>query len=176
MIETHPFGNFVPPGARYLILGSFTGRQALKGKAYTEDEYNWFYGTKRNQFWPILEAVYGLELKDRQSRQDLLARLGIAMADIIYQCERKAGNNLNSNLINVVYNIKPIEELLENNQIAKIFFSSRYVEGKFRQVFKSTINRHPDTELVTLPCPSPRYAQMTKDQKIKRYKELLPQV
>lgn len=31
MIETHPFGNFVPADAKYLILGSFTGKEAVKG-------------------------------------------------------------------------------------------------------------------------------------------------
>jgi len=28
MIETHPFGSFVPPDARYIICGSFTGKEA----------------------------------------------------------------------------------------------------------------------------------------------------
>ena len=112
MIETHPFGNFVPQKVSYLILGSFTGRQAVKGEAAFEDGYDWFYGTRRNQFWPILEAVYKLELKDKQSRQALLARLGMAMADIILQCERKAGNNLDANLANIVYNTAAVGEIL----------------------------------------------------------------
>jgi hypoxanthine-DNA glycosylase len=175
MIETHPFGSFVPPGAKYLILGSFTGRQAVKGKPFTDDTYDWFYGLKRNQFWPILEAVYGRDLKNKQSRQNLLIELHIAMADIIYQCERKNGSNLDNNLINIVYATDEIIQILENNHINSIFFTSRYVEIKFRRYFKGTISLHPTIELMTLPSPSPRYAQMTKEEKIKKYIELLPQ-
>jgi hypoxanthine-DNA glycosylase len=173
MIETHPFGNFVPPKARYLILGSFTGRQAVKGKSFTEESYDWFYGRKQNQFWPIIEAVYGRALPDKASRQKLLAGLGIAMADIIYQCERRESNNLDNSLTNIVYNGK-LAELLDKNKLRKIFFSSRFVEAKFKQAFKGAISAHPEIELVTLPSPSPRYARMTKEEKIRKYRELLP--
>ncbi len=174
MIETHPFGSFVPSGSMYLILGSFAGRQAVKGKPFTEDTYDWFYALKRNQFWPILEEVYKRDLKSKQSKQELLTELRTAIADIIYQCERESGNNLDSNLVNIVYATKEITAILENNQISRIFFTSRYAEKHFRRAFRDIINRHPSTELVTLPSPSPRYARMTKGQKVKRYKELLP--
>ena len=140
MIETHPFGNSVPLNAKYLILGSFTGRQAVKGTPFTDDSYDWFYGTKRNQFWPILEAVYGVELKSKITRQALFARLGIAIADIIYQCEREEGNNLDKNLINIVYNSKAIRGILEENPIKKIFFTSRYVENRFKHAINNIIN------------------------------------
>lgn len=176
MIETHPFGKFVPPNAKYLILGSFTGRQAVKRETVTDDSYDWFYGTKRNQFWPILETVYERELKSKLAKQELFTKLGIAMADIIYQCERKEGNNLDSNLINIVYNSDAITEILEKNQINKIFFTSRFVENKFNKVFKIVLNHYPNIKLITLPSPSPRYARLSKEQKIARYKELFPEI
>jgi hypoxanthine-DNA glycosylase len=175
MVETHVFGNFVPLNAEYLILGSFTGRQAVKDTAATDDAYDWFYGTKRNQFWPILEDVYGIELRDKHSKQELFTKLGIAIADIIYQCERRDDSNLDNNLINMVYNIESITEILENNQIKKILFTSKFVEDRFMKVFKEVVNRHPSIQYVTLPSPSPRYARMSKEQKIQRYRELLPQ-
>ncbi len=130
MIETHAFGNFVPPNASCIILGSFTGRQAVKGNIASDPSYDWFYATKRNQFWPILEAVYGVELKDTVTRKKLFTRLGIAIADIIYQCERKKENNLDTNLTNFIYNTKAIEKILNNYPIKAIFFSSRFVEKK----------------------------------------------
>lgn len=76
MIEIHPFGNFVPQNARYLILGSFTGKQ--------EDGYDWFYCSKRNQFWPILEVVYGIKLQNKTEKQKLFNRLGVAITDTDY--------------------------------------------------------------------------------------------
>lgn len=176
MIETHPFGSFIPASAKYIILGSFSGRQSVRGTPSTLDSYDFFYGTKRNRFWPILDKVYERDLKDTQSKKDLLSELYIAMADIIYQCERKNESNSDANLINIVYAIEEITRILENNQISRIFFTSRFTEKKFRSNFKDIISRHPTIDLVTLPSPSPRYARITKDEKIKMYKELLPQI
>jgi len=176
MIETHPFGSFIPLGAKYLILGSFSGRQSMKEKSFTLGSYDFFYGTNRNQFWPILGEIYRRDIDDTQSRKDLLSDLNIAMADIIFQCERKEGTNSDVNLINIVYAIEEITQIFEKNQIRKIFFTSRFTEKKFRSNFKDIICRHPAVDLVTLPSPSPRYVLINKEQKIKIYKELLPQI
>jgi hypoxanthine-DNA glycosylase len=176
MIETHPFGNFVPINAKYLILGSFTGRQAVKGTNDTDNTYDWFYGTKRNQFWSILEEVYGIELRNKQSKQELFAKLGIAIADIIYQCERKGISNLDADLVNITYNVKAIAEILESEHIEKILFTSRFVEDRFKKFFKNFINCQPSIYLITLPSPSPRYAKMSKEQKIQKYKVLFPKL
>src|SRR5688572_8533027 len=114
MIETHPFGNFVPRNTQYLILGSFTGK-------ITDNSYDWFYGTKRNQFWPIIREVYELPFEDKNSKQDLFNGLGIAITDIILSCERKTNSNLDMNLINIVLN-KEISRIFESNKIKKVFF------------------------------------------------------
>lgn len=174
MIETHPFGIFVPQNARYLILGSFTGRQAVKGQSFTEEKYDWFYATKRNQFWPILEEVYGMSLPTKQEKKDLFTRLGIGIADIISQCERQDGNNLDSNLKNIVYNKQPILEIMDQNPIETILFSSKFVEKKFKQEFKELIRFFPQVEYFCLPSPSPRFARMSKAEKIIEYRKLLP--
>jgi hypoxanthine-DNA glycosylase len=167
MIEKHAFGNFVPPNSKYLILGSFTGRQAVQDSKVKDPAYDWFYATKRNQFWPLLEEVYGLPLRNKTARQKLFGDLGIAIADIILQCERKSGNNLDMNLINIVYNTEAIHEMLGKNSIRTIFFSSRFVEKKFKQIFKEATENHSNINLITLPSPSPRYAAISKAEKIK---------
>lgn len=159
MLETHPFGSFVPQKARYLLVGSFTGR----------DSGNWFYGTVRNQFWPILEEVYGWRLVERKEREGLFDKLGLAVTDVIYQCERKRGSNLDNNLINIVYNEEVIRGILRDKSIERIYFSSRFVEKLFGKLFKDV-----SLETVTLPSPSPRYAAMSKAKKVERYRELMP--
>ena len=98
MIETHPFGNFIPVNITYLLLGSFISNQLI-----FDSNYNWFYGTKRNQFWPIISQVYKVKLDSKESKQNLFKKLNIGIADIIYQCERRDGNSLDANLINIVY-------------------------------------------------------------------------
>jgi hypoxanthine-DNA glycosylase len=169
MIETYPFGIFCPHKAKYLLLGSFT---AVK----KDESYDWFYGSKRNQFWPMIEAVYNIELPDKKARISLFSRLSIAIADMIYQCERKDGNSLDANLINFVFNVEGLNQLFNENPIQKVFFSSRFVEKQFKKNFKDLLESYPNIEFVTLPSPSPRYAAMSKSEKIKRYKEIFPQV
>jgi hypoxanthine-DNA glycosylase len=168
-LETHPFGNFVPPSPKYMILGSFAGRQGM------DPAYDWYYGTRTNQFWPILAEVYGIDLPDKRSRQDLLTRLDTAIADIIYQCRRRDGTNLDANLADIVYN-DSIAEILDSQPIEKTFFTSRFVEMKFKSHFKALLARHSACKLVTLPSPSRRYAGMSKDQKIILYRALLPKL
>lgn len=175
MIEIHPFGSFVPPKAKYLLLGSFTTKEAFDDKK--KAAYVWFYSNGgRNQFWPILQEIYGIKLQTRVEMQQLFTDLHMALADIIYQCERKKTSNLDINLTNIVYALDDITKILKENKIEKIFFSSRFVENTFRRVFKHVISQYPEIELITLPSPSPRYAQMTKIEKVKRYKELLPKL
>jgi hypoxanthine-DNA glycosylase len=169
MIEIHPFGDYVPDNARYLLLGSFIAK-----KAPNDAQYDWYYSSKRNQFWPILEIVYDRELRDKASKERLLAEKRLAMSDIILQCERRDGNSLDANLINIVYNIEGITTVLRNNAIEKIFFTSRFVEQAFRKLFKDLMLELPQLELITLPSPSPRYARLTKQEKAAIYKELLP--
>jgi hypoxanthine-DNA glycosylase len=172
MKETNPFGIFLPPNPKYMILGSFAGKSAVESDR--DEDYNWFYSNKRNQFWPIMEEVYNRELKTKKEKIQLFTKLEIAITDIILSCERKANNNLDSNLINIEFNTAGIQKILETKTIEKIFFSSRFVESLYRKNFKSTIQNYPNIELVTLPSPSPRYAKLTKAQKISEYKKLLP--
>lgn len=173
MIETHPFGCFVPPQAKYLILGSFTTREAYDSTK--KDDYVWFYSNGgRNQFWPILEIIYATKLKTREEMQNLFTSLHIALADIILQCERKKLSNLDVHLTNIVYAVEDITEILKNNPMQKIFFTSRFVEKEFKKKFKQLIEQYSNIELITLPSPSPRYAAMSRIDKIKKYKEILP--
>jgi hypoxanthine-DNA glycosylase len=165
MREAHAFGSFVPAKATHLLLGSFPGKQA-----------EWFYGTKRSQFWPIMEAVFGLELKTKAAKQKMLRDLRMAITDIILSCERRNDSNLDMNLANIIFNTKAITDIMMENKIEAIFFSSRFVETLFKRNFKNLIAAYPDIRLVTLPSPSPRYAAMTRAEKIARYRELLPKL
>lgn len=171
MIETHPFGAFVPSQAKYLILGSFPGKK-MEYKAKTDI---WFYtGTGRNQFWLILEEVYKTSLKTRAEKTKFLNKQKIALADIIYRCERKKYSNLDVQLTNITFASGTITKILKNNPIKKIFFSSRYVEKNYKKHFKDLIEKYPQITLITLPSPSPRYTALTKEQKTKIYKQTLP--
>jgi len=163
-IEYHQFEPFIPPKCKYLLLGSFTA--ASLGN---DPNYDWYYGSKRNQFWELLRQVYSDPLAYTTAKKALFTRLNLGIADIILSCERKLGNSLDANLTNIVINPQ-LESLLQTGSIRTVFFSSRFVENLFRKHFKHLTAY----QLVTLPSPSPRYARLSKQEKVTIYRQLLP--
>lgn len=173
VLETHPFGDFVPKITKYLLIGSFTTKEAFDESK--KEKYVWYYSNGgRNQFWPLLEQIYKTNLQTRGEMQHLLQRLEMAMVDIILACERKKHSNLDVQLTNIVYNTEGITTIVKNNNLRKIYFTSKFVERSFTRVFKELISQYPNIELVTLPSPSPRYVLMTRRQKLRSYRKLLP--
>lgn len=123
-----------------------------------------------------MEEVYGSEFKTKAQQQDLFVNLKMALTDIILTCERKTNSNLDVNLINIVYNTEGINEIFKEHKIEKIFFTSRFVESLFSKQFRDIIQKNSDLKLVCLPSPSPRYALLSRAQKIEKYKQLLPRL
>jgi hypoxanthine-DNA glycosylase len=167
MFEVHPFKPFIPPNAKYLLLGSFPGRQLSRAG-------EWYYETERGQFWPILRQLYSLPLSSREEKIKLMNNLRLSLSDTIYKCERVSGNNSDSNLKVIEYNLKIVGKILSSNNIEKIFFSSRFVEKIFKSKFKALIKKYPRIELVTLPSTSPRYASLSISAKLEKFKALMP--
>jgi hypoxanthine-DNA glycosylase len=164
-IETHPFKAFVPENATVIIIGSFPGKE-ITHKTLSPDE--WFYGAKRNQFWKIISGVYGKDLISKKEKQKLFEKHGIGIADIFLRIKRKGDNNTDDNLVVIEYNDKALKKILENKNIKTIFFTSKFVEKCFLKLFPGTNNGK------CLPSPSPRYARMSLDEKIKSYRDNLP--
>lgn len=169
MYETNPFKVFSPLGAKYLILGSFAAKDGRKGHAY-----DWYYSNGRNYFWPILRQIYSLELDTKSKQQALFRELHIAIADVILKCKRTKKSSLDVNLKECKYNIAAISKVFETRRLTKVFFTSRFVEKIFRRRFAQLLDGYPEIEFVTLPSPSPRYAQLTVAQKTAIYRRLLP--
>ena len=166
VIETHPFGAFIPKNIQCLIVGSFPGKEQTQCEL---DETHWFYGAPRNQLWKILEIVYKRELKNRNEKQQLFEEAGIGMTDVIKSCVRLEGTNLDENLEIKEYNKQVIEEILKQHQ-PKVLFTSRFVEKEFKKLFPEYKN------IDILPSPSPRYFKLRIDDKPKIYKEKLPKL
>ena len=112
-IETHPFKPFIPTKATMLIVGSFPGRDITQ-KILEKDD--WFYATKRNQFWSIISGVYNIELKNATDKKELFTVKGIAIADIILKARRNATNNSDSNLEVIAYNDMAIKNISGNKK------------------------------------------------------------
>ena len=71
----------VGPHARTLILGSFPSERSLETGEY--------YANRRNQFWPLLGAVFGFAA-DLPYRDRLAATTGhgVALWDVVHSCRR----------------------------------------------------------------------------------------
>jgi hypoxanthine-DNA glycosylase len=70
------------PGARLLVLGSFPGVASLRAGQY--------YGHPRNHFWPILSALWQVDLVGLPYAQRLaeMQRRGLGLWDVYASCRR----------------------------------------------------------------------------------------
>lgn len=168
MHEIHPFPDFVPPGIKHLLLGSFIARDGL-----SNPNYDWYYSNGRNQFWKIIEQVYDVVLLDKATKQELFASLKIGIADLIRECDRVANNSMDTSLQNKIYN-QGIMEIFSSHKLQTVYFTSQFVEKEFRMAFPELVAGYPEVKLVRLPSPSPRYATISLVQKAGLYIKSLP--
>ena len=72
-----------PRDARLLVLGSFPGVASLQSQQY--------YAHPRNQFWPILSALWGVDLValTYPRRVAEARRRGLAVWDVYAACQRE---------------------------------------------------------------------------------------
>ena len=71
------------PATRLLLLGSFPSEASLAAGQY--------YAHPRNQFWPLLSELFGVDLRalPYPARLRELERLGLGIWDVHAACERK---------------------------------------------------------------------------------------
>jgi hypoxanthine-DNA glycosylase len=69
-------------GSRLVILGSFPGVASLKAQQY--------YGHPRNHFWPLLSAIWGVDLvaMGYERRLAEVRRRGLGLWDVYAACVR----------------------------------------------------------------------------------------
>jgi hypoxanthine-DNA glycosylase len=70
------------PHTRLLVLGSFPGVASLAAQQY--------YGHPRNQFWPMLSALWGVDLtiKSYADRRAIVLERGLGIWDAYASCRR----------------------------------------------------------------------------------------
>ncbi len=83
-------------GTRLLVLGSFPSVASLQAQQY--------YAHPRNQFWPLLSALFGLDLKPLAYAERVAAvqARGLGIWDVYAACEREG--SLDSAIQQAQYN------------------------------------------------------------------------
>lgn len=152
MNEIHPYGEFIPRNPRWMIIGSFPIGKFTNPKKRSEikpHELDFFFGGERNLLWKLLGLCFDRELKTKKDVIQLLEDQGIGVGDVIKSCRRKNGGASDSDLYQIKWN-EGLINVIRDNGIKKIFFTSRKVEGWFNKLFPDTA----DLEKVTLISPS----------------------
>lgn len=147
--------NGLPPiadgDARVLILGSFPSAASLRAGQY--------YAHPRNQFWLIVEALFGIARGDDYARRCAqLNAHGVAVWDVIASC-RRAGS------LDAAIRCAEVNDFAAfyraHPEIAAVFFNGAEAEKQYR--------RQVDVAGpvgVRLPSTSPAYAAMSLANKI----------
>jgi hypoxanthine-DNA glycosylase len=73
----------IAPATRLVVLGSFPGVASLRAAEY--------YGHPRNHFWPILAALWGVDLLalPYPQRLDAILARGVGLWDVYAGCRRE---------------------------------------------------------------------------------------
>ena len=115
-----------------------------------------------------MEKIYGVNLPTRDSKKALFQDHNIGLIDVIKACRRKKASNLDTDLVDIVWNKPEFDLILTENNIKNVFCTGKAVAQIFQKWY-------PEQPCVALPSPSPLYAAMRFDDKLNFYKTVFPE-
>lgn len=206
-IETHPFPTLITQKTRTLIVGTFPPPRFSLGeheKQLHENDIPWYYGSRSNLFWRLLELVYGfdLNLKDKDKNavverlKNLLLVQKLGITDIVETARRLRPSASDGDLKPLSYrevfyrlaDYPDLRLLLPTSKQAFAWLGAclrdqgwqllRAASGELNQ-YRFRCNgpgRELELRCAILPSPSPRANQGANSwqRKLDIYKELLP--
>lgn len=142
MRENHPYGEFIPHHPKAMIIGSFPiGKftDSKRRKEIKSHEIDFFYGGEKNLLWKLLGDVYKVNLTDKDTITRFLNSKHLALGDVIASCVRLYGGASDADLRDIKWNKKLLEVITEN-KIPIVYFTSKKVAHWFNQLFPSAQN------------------------------------
>jgi G:T/U-mismatch repair DNA glycosylase len=155
--EFHPYGDFIPEGARSMIIGSFPIGKFSDPERRDEiknTEIDFFFGGERNLLWKILGEVFERPLRNKEEIINFLTEQKMGVGDVIKSCIRDRGRASDTDLDEIEWNKGLLQKIYQHN-IHKLYFTSRKVEKWFQQIFPEAKN----LELISLLSPSGQTAR-----------------
>ena len=154
--------------ARVLVLGTFLGNDSLRKQQY--------YAHPRNQFWKIIEALFGIARGDDYAQRcRRLAARGVAVWDVIGKCRRYGSSNseirdAEANDFAAFYRQHP--------HIAAVFFNGKDTGERYRRLVALPPPAAPQsgaTVRFILPSTSPANTHLSLAGKIEEWRTLRQQ-
>ncbi|HIS69034.1 MAG TPA: DNA-deoxyinosine glycosylase [Candidatus Gallacutalibacter stercoravium] len=141
-----------PTDCRVLILGTMPSVQSLQKKQY--------YGHPRNQFWPLLFALWGLQAPPAYSqRVAFLYEKRIALWDVLQSCDRQG--SLDSSITRPAPN--DLAGLIRRHPTLQgVCFNSANAAAFFRRLVGETPKQ--PAYWIALPSSSPARAMRFADK------------
>ena len=158
------FAPVAGPEATRLILGSMPGKASLEAGQY--------YAHPRNLFWSLLEQLLGAGPGlPYQQRLDLLREHGIALWDVIAQCERRSA--LDSDIVEASIVVNDFATFFaEHPGIRHIYFNGTKAEMAFRKYVLPELPTGLDVSTIRLPSTSPANAGISAAVKLEAWRRI----
>ncbi len=151
-----------PATARVLVLGSMPGVASLAAGQY--------YAHPRNQFWPIMGALFGADpALPYERRLTLLTQAGIALWDVLASCERQG--SLDAAIDARTAQANDFAAFLDTHPlITRVCFNGALAATRFqRDVMPHVRALH----MTRLPSTSPAHAGMSAADKLAAWRQAL---
>lgn len=142
----------------------------MPGQASLESQQ--YYGHPRNQFWPLLQQLFGIEAKlDYAGRCQQALKAGVALWDVIGSCQRQG--SLDSAIVSSSIRFNPLFEFCQQlPALQQIWLNGGKAAQSFRQYQRQlqsqSASAWPPSELIVreLPSSSPAHASLSFDGKL----------
>lgn len=159
---SYSFPPLVGKAPKVLVLGSMPGVASLEAQQY--------YAHPRNAFWPIMEALFDLDIgASYEERCQQLTEAGVAVWDVLKACHRPGSldqhidpDSIEANDFNVF--------LSQHPDIQAVCFNGSKAEQVFRRSVLANLSVVPILE--KLPSTSPAHAAMRFEQKLEAWRRI----
>ena len=140
---------------RLVVLGSFPGAASLAAGQY--------YAHPRNQFWPLLSALWGIDLRalPYAARLDAMKDRGVGLWDVYAHCRREG--SLDSAIEDAVLN-----DLAGLKRLAPGLTAVAHNGGESARAMRHTVAL--GVEVVRLPSTSPANASWRFERKLEAWR------
>lgn len=167
----HPYGIFIPKGAKKLIVGTLPPPRFTTGEL-KEGDVDFCYGSRDGLLWPILNKLFDLDIKFENTaeavlqRKEFLNREKIGICDVVESSRR---DKIDASDLGMQYpELRDMIRILrENEDVETLLFtggnSKNGPEYFFRRHLKET---YPDIKLKIISNEVPRVHQFLLDGRL----------